>query len=515
MNRVESVSKNVPLIELLDTTLRDGEQTSGVAFAAQEKLNIARFMLEELGIDRIEVASARVSEGEFETVRCIMSWAAEAGFLDKIEVLGFVDGGKSLQWIKDAGGRVINLLAKGSYKHVTEQLHKTPEEHIADIRQMLALAADMGFAVNLYLEDWSNGIQNSPDYVWQMMDALADSGIQRFMLPDTLGILSPQQAFDYVREMKSRYPSVRFDFHAHNDYDMAVANTCAAIEAGARCVHVTVNGLGERAGNAPLTSVVAVIHDQLKYNTNIQESKIYQISKLVETYSGIRIPNNKPIVGDNVFTQCAGVHADGDSKNNLYFNDLAPERFGRVREYALGKMSGKANIRKNLAELGITLDEDAMRKVTQKIIELGDKKQLVTKDELPYIVSDVLKHGHQEQRIKVVNYSMQLTYGLRPVATVKMEIDGEMYEQTANGDGQYNAFTKALWKIYRQLDKPAPELLDYAVVIPPGGKTDALVHTTITWRFNGKILKTHGLDADQTEAAIKATVKMLNIIENE
>lgn len=515
MNRAEPVSKNVPLIELLDTTLRDGEQTSGVAFAAQEKLNIARFMLEELGIDRIEVASARVSEGEFETVRCITSWASEAGFLDKVEVLGFVDGGKSLQWIKDAGGRVINLLAKGSYKHVTEQLHKTPEEHIADIRQMLALAADMGFAVNLYLEDWSNGIQNSPDYVWQMMDALADSGIQRFMLPDTLGILSPQQAFDYVREMKSRYPSVRFDFHAHNDYDMAVANTCAAIEAGARCVHVTVNGLGERAGNAPLTSVVAVIHDQLKYNTNIQESKIYQISKLVETYSGIRIPNNKPIVGDNVFTQCAGVHADGDSKNNLYFNDLAPERFGRVREYALGKMSGKANIRKNLAELGITLDEDAMRKVTQKIIELGDKKQLVTKDELPYIVSDVLKHGHQEQRIKVVNYSMQLTYGLRPVATVKMEIDGEMYEQTANGDGQYNAFTKALWKIYRQLDKPAPELLDYAVVIPPGGKTDALVHTTITWRFNGKILKTHGLDADQTEAAIKATVKMLNIIENE
>lgn len=515
MNRVESVSKNVPLIELLDTTLRDGEQTSGVAFAAQEKLNIARFMLEELGIDRIEVASARVSEGEFETVRCIMSWAAEAGFLDKIEVLGFVDGGKSLQWIKDAGGRVINLLAKGSYKHVTEQLHKTPEEHIADIQQMLAFAADMGFTVNLYLEDWSNGIQNSPNYVWQMMDALADSGIQRFMLPDTLGILSPQQSFDYVREMKSRYPSVRFDFHAHNDYDMAVANTCAAIDAGARCVHVTVNGLGERAGNAPLTSVVAVIHDQLKYNTNIQESKIYQISKLVETYSGIRIPNNKPIVGDNVFTQCAGVHADGDSKNNLYFNDLAPERFGRVREYALGKMSGKANIRKNLAELGITLDEDAMRKVTQKIIELGDKKQLVTKDELPYIVSDVLKHGHQEQRIKVVNYSMQLTYGLRPVATVKMEIDGEMYEQTANGDGQYNAFTKALWKIYRQLDKPAPELLDYAVVIPPGGKTDALVHTTITWRFNGKILKTHGLDADQTEAAIKATVKMLNIIESE
>ena len=515
MNRTGTNSEQVPLIELLDTTLRDGEQTSGVAFAAQEKLNIARFMLEELGVDHIEVASARVSAGEFETVRCITAWASEAGLLDKVEVLGFVDGGKSLQWIKDAGGRIVNLLTKGSYKHVTEQLRKTPEEHIADIRHTIALAAELGFRVNLYLEDWSNGMQHSPDYVWQMMDALADSGIQRFMLPDTLGILSPGQTYDFIRDMITRYPTVRYDFHAHNDYDLAVANTCAAIQAGAQCVHVTVNGLGERAGNAPLTSVVAVIHDQLKCKTNIQEGKIYQISKLVETYSGIRVPNNKPVVGDNVFTQCAGVHADGDSKNNLYFNDLAPERFGRVREYALGKMSGKANIRKNLAELGITLDEDAMRKVTQKIIELGDKKQLVTKDELPYIVSDVLKHEYQEQRIRVVNYSMQLTYGLRPVATVKIEINGEVYEQTANGDGQYNAFTKALWKIYRQLDKPAPELLDYTVVIPPGGKTDALVHTTIVWRFNGKIIKTHGLDADQTEAAIKATVKMLNIIENE
>lgn len=502
-------------VEILDTTLRDGEQTSGVAFATQEKVSIARFLLEELGVDRLEVGSARVSSGEFDAVKRIAEWASQHGHLDKIEVLGFIDGGESLRWIKNAGCKVVNLLAKGSYRHVTEQLRKTPEEHIADIVSTVELAKEMGFEVNIYLEDWSNGMINSHGYVMQVMDNIVHLKIKRFMLPDTLGILTPFQTAEYCREMIARYPVANFDFHAHNDYDLAVANTFSAISSGIQGIHTTINGLGERAGNTPLTSIVAVIHDQMKLRTNIHEDKIFQISKLVETYSGVRIPNNKPIIGDNVFTQCAGVHADGDSKNNLYYNDLLPERFGRIREYALGKMSGKANIRKNLDALGIDVDEEAMKKVTQRIIELGDKKQIVTPEELPFIVSDVLKHEQQDQHIKIINYSLSLTHGLRPVATVKIEIDGEMYQQTAAGDGQYNAFTKALWRIYTNLKKPIPELVDYVVIIPPGGKTDALVHTTITWKFSDRIFKTHGLDADQTEAAIKATVKMLNIIENE
>ena len=502
-------------IEIMDTTLRDGEQTSGVSFGMQEKLGIAHFLLEELGVDRLEIASARVSEGEYNTVKRISDWASQHGHIDKIEVLGFVDGCASLNWIQNAGCKVINLLTKGSYKHVTEQLRKTPDEHIYDIREVVHLAQKMGISVNIYLEDWSNGMINSPEYVYKLVDSLRNLPIKRYMLPDTLGILNPFQTAEFCRDMLTRYPELRFDFHAHNDYDLAVANVFAAVKAGIHGVHTTVNGLGERAGNAPLTSVLAVIHDQLKKETNVREDKMYQISKLVETYSGIRIPSNKPVIGDNVFTQCAGVHADGDSKNNLYFNDLLPERFGRVREYALGKMSGKANIRKNLEALGINIDEDAMNKVTNRIIELGDKKQLVTQEDLPYIIADVLKYDTKEQKIKIINYSLSLANGLRPVATVKIEIDGETYEQTAAGDGQYNAFTKVLWKIYSNLHKPKPELLDYMVTIPPGGRTDALVQTTITWRFNEKVFKTHGLDADQTEAAIKATVKMLNMIEED
>jgi D-citramalate synthase len=214
-----------------------------------------------------------------------------------------------------------------------------------------------------------------------------------------------------------------------------------------------------------------------------------------------------------VFTQVAGVHADGDKKKNLYHNDLVPERFGRSREYALGKNSGKANILKNLEALGIEVDDEAAKKVTARIIELGDKKELVSPDELPYIVSDILKNGIDNQEIQILNYSLNLTDGMRPTATVKISIRGEVYQQSAAGDGQYHAFSKAMYKIYKSLNKPTPELLDYVVVIPPGGKTNAYVQTIITWRFDGKIFKTRGLDVDQTAAAIKATIKMLNMIE--
>lgn len=502
------------VIEIMDTTLRDGEQTSGVSFAAQEKLSIARLLLEELCVDRIEIASARVSDGEYASVKKVAEWARKHGHIQKVEVLGFVDGRTSLDWIRNAGCEVINLLCKGSLKHCTYQLKKTPEQHINDIKGVLASAHEMGITVNVYLEDWSNGMRESEEYVYTIVDALMHEKIKRFMLPDTLGILNPDETRLFCDKMIARYPSLHFDFHAHNDYDLAVANVFEAVKAGIQGIHVTINGLGERAGNAPLSSVLAVLHDHAKAQTNIQEDKVNAVSKVVETYSGIRIPANKPVIGDNVFTQVAGVHADGDNKKNLYFNDLLPERFGRLRQYALGKTSGKANILKNLQQLGIELDDEMMMKVTKRVIELGDRKELVSLDELPYIVSDVLNSEQEEQLIKLLNYSLSLTYGLRPMASVKIQINGDTYEQSASGDGQYNAISKAMWKIYKTLEKPTPELLDYVVVIPPGGQTDAIVQTIITWKFDGKIFKTRGLDGDQTVAAIKATMKMLNIIES-
>jgi len=502
-------------LEILDTTLRDGEQTAGVSFNPDEKLAIAKLLLEELKVNRLEVVSARVSEGERQSFEGLCKWAASAGCLDKIEALGFVDGGVSINWIADAGGKVMNLLAKGSLKHVTMQLRKSPEEHWNDIKKNVEMATERGLSVNIYLEDWSNGMISSPDYVFGMIDALKDTPIKRFMLPDTLGVLSPDQTYDFCSQVVSRYPDIHFDFHGHNDYDLAVANSAAAVKAGVSGVHATVNGLGERTGNTPVASLVGVLNDHVKVANTIDESKLTHVSQYVASISGIRIPANRPIVGEAVFTQSAGVHADGDSKGGLYVNPLLPERFGRVREYALGKTSGKANIKKNLDKLGIQLTPDQIKLVTKRVVELGDKKEDVTTEDLPFIISDVLKgeFAETEDRIKVVNYSLQLTKSMKPVATVRISINGKEYEQVASGAGQYDAFMKALWKVYDKLGMYHPRLMDYAVSIPPGGKTDALVQTVITWNNNGTEIKTRGLDADQTEAAIKATFKMLNLID--
>jgi D-citramalate synthase len=501
------------MVEILDTTLRDGEQTAGVSFNAHEKEAIARKLLDDINVDRIEVASARVSSGELEAFKKICSWADNAGQIDRVEALGFIDNGVSIDWIANAGGKVINMLSKGSLRHVTMQLKKSKEEHLDDIKRNIELAKNKGLSVNLYLEDWSNGMISSPDYVYYMLDNLKDMPIERFMLPDTLGILTPDKTEEFCKEMVTKYPGKRFDFHAHNDYDMAVANVYAALKAGVTGIHTTVNGLGERAGNAPLASVLGILNDYLEIDNNLNEHRITDICRFVETFSGIRIPNNKPIVGESVFTQCSGVHADGDNKANLYFNKLLPERFGRVRTYALGKMSGKANINKNLEELGIHLNPEQIKLITKRIIELGDKKENVTTEDLPFIISEVLRDGSMiQERVKIINYSLNLSLGLKPVATLKISIEGSEYEATSPGDGQYDAFMKALWKIYDKLGKTHPILADYKVSIPPGGKTDALVETVITWNNNGQLIHTRGLDADQIEAAIKATVKMLNLI---
>ncbi|MBR1402384.1 MAG: hypothetical protein IJ562_12540 [Prevotella sp.] len=316
---INSYHRLQPFIEIMDCTLRDGEQTSGVSFLPHEKLMIARVLLHDVNVDRIEVASARVSDGEKDAVSMICRYAEQHGMLSRVEVLGFVDGGLSVNWIAEAGCKVVNLLAKGSEKHCNAQLNKSVDSHIADILECVRKAEEKGMVVNLYLEDWSNGMKDSPEYVYSMLDVLTKTSIRRFMLPDTLGI-----------------------------------------------------------------------------------------------------------------------------------------------------------------------------------------------------VSDVLKHDVPEEKIKLVSYMVSTAYGLKPLASIKVEIGGRQYEADSTGDGQYDAFVKALRKIYKDnLGRTFPILANYAVSIPPGGRTDALVQTVITWHNGDKLIRTRGLDADQTEAAIKATIKMLNIFETQ
>ena len=505
-------------IEVLDTTLRDGEQMQDVSYTPGEKLAIAKVLLEDVKVDHVELTSALVSDGERDAVREVIAWAAKHGRAEAIEVLGFTDVGRSVDWIKELGCTVMNLLAKGSLRHVTTQLRKQPADHFADVAATVAYADQHGVRCNVYLEDWSGGMLESPDYVHAMLDALRGVGLWRIMLPDTLGLLAPWQVRRFVGDLVGRYPELSFDFHGHDDYGMATANTLAAVEAGVGCVHCTVNGMGERAGNTPLEEVVVGIHDFLGRRTQIDETKLITASERVEVFSGRRVPFNKPIVGPNVFTQTAGIHADGDHKGDLYASRLSPERFARRRSYALGKLSGRRSLEFNLVDLGIELDEEQSRLVLERIKELADGKQTITQDDLPFIISDVLETPHDRTFI-LKSCVVVSSIGLKPVATIRVahrNAAGEFdeYEASNQGDGGYDAFMNAIRSIAGQLGLTLPRLADYNVSIPPGGKSDALVQCSITWLHpdHPGVFNTKGVHSDQVLAAAQATEKMLNLV---
>lgn len=499
-------------IELMDTTLRDGEQTEGVSYNANEKLTIAKHLIEKVKVDAIEVTSARISDDEFSSLKKICEWAKKSENIHKIEVLAFVDNTKSAKWIYDAGAKVINLLCKGSFRHLEGQLRKTLEEHVSDIEKEVLFAKQNNMTLNVYLEDWSGGMINSKDYVISLIERLQKLGIKRMMLADTLGLLDYKLTFEFISELVKKYPAITFDFHGHNDYDLAVSNCVAAVTAGAKRVHTTVNGLGERSGNAKLASVVCALKDFCNVEIGINEKELFEISEIVEILSGIRIAQNTPIVGENVFTQNCGVHADGDKKKGLYQTKLSASRFGREITYSLGKTAGIASIDQNMQQLSLeyNLSDEQKRAVLSKVKELAHKKQTITREDLPYIISDILETPIK-RRARIASYDFFLSKEKSPRANVTLEIDGKEYTELSEGDGQYDAFMNSVKKAYSKLDRELPELIDYVVRIPKGGRTSAIVETTIYWRRNGRVFKTRGVDSDQLLSAIDATENMLNI----
>jgi D-citramalate synthase len=429
-------------------------------------------------------------------------------------MLGYVDAKTSVDWIVAAGGRVVNLLVKGSERHCVGQLGMDPAKHRARVAETVQYAGRRRLAVNVYLEDWSNGVRESFDYVFAMMQVLGKLAVERVYLADTLGILAPDDVTRYVSLMTATWPDTHFEFHAHNDYGLATANALAAVKAGVRGVHTSVNGMGERAGNTRLAELVAALHDQTPFRTGVDESRLVALSSLVATFSGKDVAANTPIVGRDVFTQTAGIHADGDAKGELYASRLAPDRFSRRRRYALGKLSGKASLDHNLRELGIELPESAHELVLRRIVELGDKKHTVGPEDLPHIIADVLK-APAEQRIRVTDYAVQVSSKGAPRAEVAVAYQGRTARASASGDGGYDAFMNALQKAVRGFGLEVPRLADYRVRIPPGGRTGALVEALITWQLGSEgeeSFSTLGVDSDQLAAAVIATEKMLNVV---
>ena len=500
-------------IEVMDTTLRDGEQTPEVAYTPEEKLQLAKTLLLDVGVDRIEVAGTRVSAGEREAAQRICRWARRAGVLERVEMLGYCDGAKSVDWLRETGGRSLNLLVKGSERHCLGQLRMQPASHRKRVAETLACARARRVRVGVYLEDWSSGVRDAPDYVFAMLRTLAEHRVARVYLADTLGHQTPRDVQRFVSLMTACWPALHFEYHCHNDYGLAAANCLEAVRAGARGVHVSVNGLGERAGNARLAEVVAVLNDHGPYVTGVDEATLVGVSTLVESFSGKEIPGNAPIVGADVFTQTGGIHADGDAKGDLYESRLLPRRFGRRRRYALGKLSGKASLDQNLKQLGIELPDGAREQVLARIVELGDKKHTVRPEDLRFIIADVLK-APREQMVRIAHYSVRVGSDERPEASVRVRYRGRVATARASGDGGYDAFMNALKKAVRKFKIEVPRLHDFRVRIPPGGRTSALVETLIIWQGGAgeENWSTLGVEPDQLAAAVTATEKMLNAV---
>lgn len=492
-------------MEVMDTTLRDGEQTPGVNYTPDEKLIIAEALLRS-GVDAIEIASARISDGEAQAVQRITKWARSHGLVDRIEILGFVDGTKSVDWIAQNGGRVVNLLAKGSENHCRVQLNKSPSEHFQEVARTVRYADQCGLSVNVYPEDWSQGMRDSQEYVMALVGCLSELPVKHVMLADTLGVLAPEEVESYVRLMTSRF-SLAFDFHGHNDYGLAVSNSLAALRAGAKRIHVAMNGLGERAGNTNLATLVVAARDLYGVTCNVDEQALGMLSDLVSGISGVETAANAPVVGRLSAIQGCGVHADGDMKGNLYQNKLDPARFGLTRSYDLGKTAGLASIEKNCQELGIEISPEQQRALLAKVKELGDQKVTVTQPDIILLLNDIL--SDEGNVLKLVDYEFAARKGAPPTAKLKLCRNEEQFVVHGEGDGQYDAFCNALRTVWPQM----PELVDYRIGISRKGTSEALTEATITWNSEGRLFSTRAVNSDQLVAAMNATMRMLNYVE--
>ncbi len=494
-------------IELMDSTLRDGEQTAGVSFNPKEKESIA-FALYDAGIRRIEMASACASDQDFDAVKNTTSSLEDTGCKNVVECLSFILR-PHIDWITDAGAACANLLVKSSTDHIAQLKGKNPDDHIQDVLEITDYAKENNLCVNAYLEHFSYGIQHSKEYVYKLIENLSKAKIHRIMLADTMGLFSPQQTKEHIQALTQKYPKVHFDIHAHNDYGLATANTLAGIKYGCQGAHVTVNGIGERAGNASLETVAVSLRDFFGIET-IDENKLMTLSKLTKTLSGAKIEANHPIVGKNSHIHKAGVHTHGALKG-LYTNPLLEKnRFNKRVSYDLGKLSGKASVFVELEKMGVkNPDPEIVAQLVTEIKILSEKKNIITTNDLLLLYLQKTNKDTSGYRLKKVD--MRKIYTNTQTSTqaeVTLKIKGVSSTIKAVGDGGFDAIANAIKKITGANLK----LKDYHVSIPPGDGTSSLVDTAIDWQHNKKTLKTRGIHTDQDIAATYAMLKAINQI---
>jgi D-citramalate synthase len=480
-----------------DTTLRDGEQTPGVSLTPEEKLRIAK-ALDNLGVDVIEAGSAITSEGERESIKAIANEGLRAEVSSFARILK-----KDIDLALDCNVHSVFLVVPTSDLHLKYKLRTTREKILESVQELVGYCKQHGVKVDLCCED---GSRTEPEFLLKVMKTGVDAGADRFTIADTVGILNPQQTYDLLKKITKR-TKVPTGVHCHDDFGMATANTVMAVKAGARIVDVTMNGLGERAGNAALEEVAVALRLTTGHKFNVKIEKLTKISDLVEKLTGVPLQPNKAIVGDNAFTHEAGIHVDGILKKPSTYEPIKPEIVGGRRRFVLGKHVGFKSVKKMLEELELDMTEDQMKQVYEQVKYIGDKGKKVTSIDLESIANTVL--GRIEERALHLEELVTVAGNkFTPTASVKLRMNGDTVLSSGMGTGPVDAAINAI----KAATKDVPfDLLEYHVDSVSGG-TDAVVRITVKLKSKGKVVTAQGAGADIVLASVEAMVNGLNSI---
>ncbi len=485
-------------MKFLDTTLRDGEQTPGVSLVPENKLRIAQ-RLDELGVDFIEAGFAAVSEGEMEAVSLI----AKQGL--KAKVSSAARGTRSdIDAVLKSGASTISMIIPTSDLHIECKLHKTREQILQTTVDTVKYAKDHGLIVELLAED---ATRSNFDYLCNVFQVAVDVGVDRVVPCDTVGILTPERSAEFFAKLVDKI-KVPVGVHCHNDFGMAVANTVAALGAGAQEVHATINGLGERAGNAALEETVVTLKTLYNMNLNIKTELLYSTSQLVARLTGIHVQPNKAVVGENAFTHESGIHTQGMLSNPLTYEPFAPELVGSKRRIAPGKHSGSHAIRADLESMGLKPSEEQLKDICQRIKELGDKGKTVMDADVLAIAENVMGLS-KAKPIRLEEMTFVGGDKVTATASVRLALNGKDVWGTGIGVGPVDAAINAVKDAIAEV---APITLEQYNVKAITGGTNAMVEVVVRMRRGNRTVTAMGVREDIVKASMEAVLSAMNVL---
>jgi D-citramalate synthase len=481
-------------MRFFDTTLRDGEQTPGVSLTPEQKLEIAR-KLSEIGVHVVEAGSAAASEGEREGIRLIANDGLSAEICTYVRALR-----EDIDYAADLGADSVHLVIPVSDLHIEKKLRKTRDlvSHMA--WEAVEYAKERGLIVELSGEDASRADQ---EFVRHIFSGGVERGADRLCFCDTVGLLTPERAAEVVPPLAALAP---LSIHCHDDLGVAIANTLAALKAGATCAHVTVNGLGERAGNTPLEELVMALEVLYGVKTGIRTGEIYHLASLVSRLTKVPLPTNKAIVGEMAFTHESGIHAHGILRDSRTYEPIRPEMVGRRRRIVLGKHSGTASVEAALQEMNYRADRHQVAEIVARIKKLGDEGKRVTDADLMAIAEAVL--GLEvSPALTLRQFTVVSGSHVVPTASVTLMVNGKEITGASTGDGPVDAAISSLQKSVAAVGNI--HLEEYHVDAITGG-TEALVDVTVRLSKDGKIITSRGASTDIIMASVEAVIAGMN-----